>query len=384
MRIPRLFATLLLATAIAACGGKDKKTDTTPGGGTGGGDAVGMKGNDPVGGDGAGGGGTGGDGTGTGGDGTGTGGDGTGTGGDGTGGDGTGAGGDALPTKIVPPNLDPDPSEARASVQGHVRTGRDALKGDKPDPDLAIREAKAALAIDGTSVDAVVILAHAYYHKKLYDTAETILDMLMKDRETAKRNASVFYVFGLVYDKTNEAAKAFKAYQTAVQLKPDYGSALMNLGVHQLRNKQYDEAISSYEKLTGQLDYNDAATWNNLGSAYRGKSADFDAGSDRQADWLLKAEGALKRATTADKNYGLSYYNLGLLYLDADPFPSGGGSNLDTLVRLQKARTYFEEYKNLPGVDMKLFDERIKNVDKLIKREEKKRKAKASASAGSN
>jgi hypothetical protein len=46
---------------------------------------------------------------------------------------------------------------------------------------------------------------------------------------------------------------------------------------------------------------------------------------------------------------------------------------MDTLARLNRAKTYFDEYKNMPGVDMKLYDERTKDVTKLIKREEKKR-----------
>lgn len=369
--------TLLAVTAlvaVAACGGKDKGKKTTPGGATGGGsDATGMNDKDPEGGGGDAGGNP--DLPGGGG------GDGGGEAGGGDAGDGDTGGGDGDGTKepdpkYAPPNLDPDPEQARSSVQAHLRTGRDALRGDRPDPDLAIKEAKAALVIDGTSIDAVVILAHAYYHKRLYDTAETVLDMLMKDRQGAKNNAGVFYVYGLVYDKTNEPKKAELAYKTAVDLKPDYASALVNLGVHQLANKQYEDAVVTYEKLTGQLDVTGASVWNALGSAYRGRSGDYDPGSSPQADWLLKAETAFKRSTSADRNYGPAYYNLGLLYLDADPFPTSDGGSLDNLVRLQKAKTYFEEYKNMPGVDMKLFDARMKDVTKLIKREEKKRKKK--------
>lgn len=368
---------VLLALALVACGGKDKGKSTTPAGkGAGGGDATGMKDGDPVGGGGGDGGGAGGgdvspDAPGDMGGGGGGEDPGTGTGEE----PGAGAGtGDA--PRYVPPNLDPDPGEARQGVAKHLKAGRDALRGDNPDPDRAIAEAKAALTIDGTSVDAVVILAHAYYHKKLYDTAETVLDMLVKDREVAKKHAGVYFVYGLVYDKINEPAKAFLAYKTAVDLKPDYGSALVNLGVHQLRNKQYGEAIQTYETLTSQLGYADAITWNGLGSAYRGRSGDYDPGSGSRNDLLLKAELAFKRAIQANRNYGAPYYNLGVLYLDADPYPAPDGGSLDTLVRLNKAKTYFEEYKNMPGVDMKLFDERLKDVTKLIKREEKKRKKK--------
>jgi tetratricopeptide (TPR) repeat protein len=284
------------------------------------------------------------------------------------------SGGEAAP-HVAPPNLDPDPAAAAESVNKHLKTARDALKGSKPDTDKAIEQAKLALAIDGTSVDAVVVLAHANYHKKLYDTAETILDMLFKDREASHDHPGVYYVYGLIYEKTGRPEAAEKAFNTAVKLKPNYGSALVNVGMFQLRNKQYDSAIETYEKLINDLNFEGASVYNSLGSAYRGRSADFDPGSNPQADWLSKAEAAYKKAIAADSNYGIAYYNLGLLYLDADPFPTPDGK-LDTLVRLNKAKTYFDEYKNRPGVDMALYDERIKNVTKLIKREEKKRKKK--------
>lgn len=364
-------ALAILLAGAGACGGKDKGKPTTPGAGkgTGGGsDAVGMNDGDPTN-DGAGGPG-GGDGTGGAGGGDGAGATGT---GDGAGGTGDGGGTvEPTPPPIVPPNLDISPEQARTEVERHLRSARGMLGGSTPDPDGAIREAQAALAVDGTSIDAIVIIAHANYHKRLYDTAEVILDGLLEKRATSRDNSYLYYVYGLVYDKINEPQKAFAAYKKAVSLSPSFVSALVNLGVHQLTNKQYRDAVETYERLTGQLGKNDAATWNSLGSAYRGISGDFDKGSSGKDEWLAKAENAYKRAQTADKNYGPAYYNLGLLYLDADPFPTPSGP-MDTLARLNKAKTYFDEYKNMPGVDMNLYDERMKDVTKLIKREEKKR-----------
>ena len=285
---------------------------------------------------------------------------------------GTGGPGDSAGPPIVPPNLDISPEQAKTEVDRHLRVARGMLGSAVPDPDGAIREAQAALAVDGTSIDAIVVIAHANYHKRLYDTAEVILDGLLEKRPTSRDNEYLYYVYGLVYDKENEKAKAFAAYKKAVSLSPNFVSALVNLGVHQLANKQYRDAVETYEKLTGQLGKNDAASWNSLGSAYRGISGDFDPGASGKDEWLAKAENAFKRAQTADKNYGPAYYNLGLLYLDADPFPTPSGP-MDTLARLNKAKTYFDEYKNMPGVDMALYDERMKDVTKLIKREEKKR-----------
>jgi tetratricopeptide (TPR) repeat protein len=385
----RPLAAIVLGLALvgggAACG-KGKKAKTTPSAGdkSGGQDAKGMGDGDTpdLEGSGAGAGSGSGSGSGSGevalpGGGGGD----DGGGGDGSG-DGAGDGPAEAPPPIVPPNFDISPEQARSEVQRRLTAARTFLGARPPDSDGAIREARAALAADGTNIDAIVVIAHANYHKRLYDTAEVILDDLFKHRSSSQSNPYLYYVYGLVYDAIDEDQKAFVAFRRATELDASYPAALVNLGVHQLANKQYDDARRTYERLTGQLARNDAPTWNGLGSAYRGRAADYDPTSPERMTWLVKAEAAFKKAQTLDRNYGPAYYNLGLLYLDADPFPADGGGPLDTLVRLNKARTYFDEYKNLPGVDIKLYDERAKDVTKLIKREEKKRKKAASDAGG--
>lgn len=361
-----------LGGGVTACGGKDKKKPTTPSGQGKGSDAQGMNDGDPVGGDGAPGGGSG-DGGGTAFPGGG--------GEDGSGGDGSGSGSAAEAPPILPPNLDIPPGQAKAEVDRHLNAGKAMLGQGTPDPDGAIREAKAALAVDGNSIDAQLIIAHAYYLKRLNDTAEVILDGLYNKRKASQTNPYLFYVYGLVYDRNNDATRAFAAYKQAVQLDPSLASAQINLGVHQLRNKQYADAVRTFEAVTGPLAKADAANLSSLGSAYRGVSADYQAGSPQRDEYLIKAENAYKRALSVNRNYGPAYYNLGLLYLDADPFPAPEGT-MDTLVRLNRAKTYFDEYKNMPGVDLALYDERTKDVTKLIKREEKKRKKSAGSTGG--
>lgn len=373
-RFTRLGAIALAVVALAACGGgSKKKTTPTPGSGSSSGsDATGMNDTGDPNGDGVpnSGSGTGGGDTGTGGGDLGT---GTGGGDTGSGGDQTATGPDEpAPPPIVPPNLDISPEQARSEIDRHMSAAKAMLA--KPDADGAILEAKATLAIDGTNVDAQIVIAHAYYLKRLNDTAEVILDTLWnKRRQAVDRNAYLFYVYGLVYDRNNDLVRAAAAYAKSVELNPNFASAQVNHGVHQLRNKQYAAAVATYERLTGSLGRTDASTWSSLGSAYRGQASDYDPGSPNRNALLLKAETAYKRALSANQSYGPAYYNLGLLYLDADPFPADSGS-MDTLVRLNRAKTYFDEYKNMPGVDLALYDERVKDVTKLIKREEKRRK----------
>jgi tetratricopeptide (TPR) repeat protein len=283
------------------------------------------------------------------------------------------AGGGGLPPEptVIPPNLDVDPAQAKTQVDQYLAMAKTALSGPAPDAEGALKQARAALAIDAASVDAAAMVAFAYYHKKLYDTAELVLDDLFK-REAAKKNANVYYIYGLVYDQTNRPEAAVKAFRTAFELNPGHASALVNLGVHQLKNSQYQEAQQTFERLTQQFQRIDAVTLTSLGSAYRGRSAEFPPGAPDRDSFVRKAEAEYKRAQAANPSYGPIYYNLGLLYLDTDPYPGIA----DPVQRLQIAKGYFDQYKNMAGVDMKLFDSRMKDVDKAIKRAEKAKKKK--------
>jgi len=356
---PMKLGALLLAFAVA-CGGSDKKEKTTPDKAVGSGDQQSMNDSGGVPG-----------------------------GGSGSGSampnpnptPGGGSGSDMQQPSSEPPvtlpNYDPDPAQAKAQVDQHLQVAKSALALPTPDGDTALREARAALAIDAANVDAAAMVAFAYYHKKLYDTAELVLDDLFK-RETAKTNANVYYVYGLVYDHTNRPEQAVVAYKKAIELNPNLASAWVDLGIHQLQNSQYAEALQTFEKVTTQFNRSDAVTLTSLGSAYRGHSADYPAGSPDRDDNIRKAEAAYKRAMGATPSYGPAYYNLGLLYLDNDPFPGLA----DTLARLNAAKGYFDQYKNMPNVDMKLYDDRMKDVNKAIKRAEKMLKKKAKEGGG--
>ncbi|MEO6775246.1 MAG: tetratricopeptide repeat protein [Kofleriaceae bacterium] len=350
----KLLLTVALATA-AACGGGDKKAPTTPQANSGSGSAGSQSmtdTGDPTMAPTAGGGSAAGTGSAS-----------------AFGGADTQAGQEPA---VVFPNLDPDPAQAKAQVDQHLQVARQALSAPVPDADTALREAKEALKIDATSIDAAAYYAFAYYHKKQYDTAELVLDDVFK-RDAAKKNAGIYYVYGLVYDHTNRPEQAVLAYKKAVELNPNFASALTNLGAHQLENKQYVEAQATFERLTKEFNRTDAITLTNLGSAYRGHSADYPVGSGDRNTLIQASEAAYRRAVQANPNYGPAYFDLALLYLDADPFPSGNGT-LDTMQRLNAAKDFLDKYKNMPGVDIKLYDERMKDAQKAVKREEKRRK----------
>lgn len=356
---------VLLAVALAACGGKGKNDKTTPGSGSGSGsDGQSMKdGTDPTNGGVATNGGTGSGGTTP------------------TGPGPTGPTGPTGPGEVpfTPPNFDPDPATVKTQVDQQIAAAKAALAQATPDADGALRSAKAALALDASSVEAASYVAFAYYHKKLFDTAELVLDDMMNDKgdrgTKAKKSANVSYVYGLIYDKTNRPERAEFAFATAVQLDPNHVSTLVNHGVYQLKNSKYADAQQTFEKLTKQFNRTDAVTLTSLGSAYRGRSADFPKGAPDRDGFVRNAEASYKRALQASSNYGPAYYNLGLLYLDTDPFPGVS----DPLARLNTSKGYFDQYKNMPGFDLKLWETRNKDVEKAIKRAQKAQKTKAPA-----
>jgi tetratricopeptide (TPR) repeat protein len=287
----------------------------------------------------------------------------------------TSAGNDAeTPPEFKPPGLDIAPAERDRKVKKHVQKGTSALQNNA-DPDRAISEAKSALLVDETSIDAMVILAHGNVVKGYYDLAEDIL--LKAFARGGKSNKKAFFLLGLVYENTKRPEKAPIAYQNALTLDPNYKSALMNLGVNHLGSKRYQDAVKIYERLTSELGMDQASVWTNLGSAYRGHSNDFvNTDITMRNKLVLKAEESYKRAISRDKNYGNAYYNMGLLYLDADPYPVGNGE-MDRVKRLKNAKTYFDEYRRLPKSDQKLVDETAAVAQKLIDREETLRKKKA-------
>lgn len=283
-----------------------------------------------------------------------------------------------VPPELKPPGLDISPAEKAAKVSTHLQAANAAMQNNA-DPTRAIEQAKAALQVDETSIEAMVLLAHGNLVKGYYDLAE---DVLMKAfNRGGKSNKKAYFLLGLVFEKTKRLDEAPIAYQNALTLDPNYKSAIMNLGVHNLRTKRYSDAVRAFERLTNELGMNDASVWTNLGSAYRGLSLEFQVKDPAQRNKLvLNAELAYKRAISIDKNYGNVYFNLGLLYLDADPFPTPSG-DMDTVARLKQAKTYFDEYRRLAGADLKLVDTTAAVAQKLIDREELLRKKKADREA---
>jgi tetratricopeptide (TPR) repeat protein len=190
-----------------------------------------------------------------------------------------------------------------AGDAGPAREKRDQLvraelrpRGGRPqakDADGLIRAARAALDIDETNVEAMVMLAHGNYLKGYDDKAEAVPEPGAKQR-AGDAHPLLWMLLGLVYDRTDREDQALAAYERATQLKPDYLAALTNRGAIYLERKRYADAITVFEQVV-QLHASRAARTRT--SARRIAAArPSGAGQKVQRDQLLKrAESELRR-----------------------------------------------------------------------------------------
>jgi tetratricopeptide (TPR) repeat protein len=276
-----------------------------------------------------------------------------------------------------PPGQDLDPVERERIIKSHMTIGNEAAR--KGDADAMIREGMAVLDVDETNVDAMVLLAHGYYLKGYLDKSEAVTEEALK-QEKARSNAKLYMIRGLIFDKTSREDAALEAYTKATDNDAGYAAAWTNRGVIYLKRRVYsdlnpgakDGAVSCFETALKLIGRNRSAkAHNHMGSAYRGLANDD---KPRRDDLLKKAEGEFKTAMTVDPNYPPSYFNLGLLYFDADPFPG-----MDKLQRLSMALRYLKEYQRIMGPNLKPGDkveEYLATGQKAYDLEEKAQKRK--------
>ena len=88
-------------------------------------------------------------------------------------------------------------------------------------------------------------IGYAYYSMKEYKKAIKTLEKLTR-REDVVDN--VFQLIGNSYDNLGEKEKARKAYEDGLEKFPNSGALYLEYGILELSLKQYDNAISRFEK----------------------------------------------------------------------------------------------------------------------------------------
>lgn len=228
----------------------------------------------------------------------------------------------------------------------------------------AIDVATLALKQDESNVPAMIALARAYLANDQHEFAGFILDMAEKNDPS---EPVIYYIRGLIYEKSEYDFAAMEKYEEAIKLKPDFVEALNRLAVLQVNGGSFEDAAKNLEKVVSLVP-DSAVAHLNLGEAYRGIRQ-----WQKSHEHLVKAEklGADQVAVTL---------NLAFLYFAADSLPG-----MNRIKILEEARTRFLKYRDLVGakaasqtVDIDLT---LKQIDKMIKIQEKLAKKKAAAEA---
>ena len=147
---------------------------------------------------------------------------------------------------------------------------------------LKLQQGKDQLRPPKEEVQSVYALYSNGQIQEALDTVETLIKGYPKE-------PLLYNISGACYKEIGQLEKAFKNFEKAVSLKPDYAEALYNLGITLRELGQVDAAIGCYEKaLAIKPDY--AEAHNNLGNAFKELGQLDDAVKSYEKALTLKSD----------------------------------------------------------------------------------------------
>ncbi len=241
------------------------------------------------------------------------------------------------PKAALPTIRDRDPEEEKrkmATSRQQSAKARDAL--EKGTLDQAITLARAALRVHEQNVDAMLVIAEAYYKQSKYEIVQAVVSSgLAVDAKirTPAETSQLYNLQGFAFLKMEKESLATQSFKQAAESDDKNAAAWNNLGTRYLEAGDIATAASCFSYAV-ELDKGFYKAHLNLGAAQRAQGK------------LQDAEKSMLAALKMRPSYPEAYFDLGILYLDADPFPS-----LDTTARLNKSIQYLEKYKSVSNAN---------------------------------
>lgn len=188
--------------------------------------------------------------------------------------------------------------------------------------EVVISKARQILLRDEKNLDAYFAMAAANVAMGRVEIARYICDQAIS-RDAGRPD---FYFLKAKIEMAGGSQNQARTFlRRVVELDPNHPEARNNLGVLSLRTRDFDGAIEQLEAAS-KVDEASVGVWNNLGSAYKG------------AQRYDEAKSAFEKAIQLAPSAPISYFNLALLYFDAE---FGG---LDKIARMEKASDTFNLY----------------------------------------
>lgn len=216
-------------------------------------------------------------------------------------------------------------------------------------PDVAVAEAKDALAVNALEVGVYNAFAVAYMDMGDTTLARFVLQKAIQTIDDASENAELRTHLGWTYFMDGDVATAEVALKEAVALDGDMVPALVGLASVYLDDRNFEDARPLLTR-AAELDPNNAAVRLNYGLALRGVG-DLDA-----------AESEYRRAWELDPNEPAPLFNLGVLLGD---YRKDYGAAIKV----------FDDYVDEGGSEAALAEQYVQDLRKEKKRSDKRKKA---------
>jgi tetratricopeptide (TPR) repeat protein len=212
----------------------------------------------------------------------------------------------------------------------------------------AIDPLNKSLRLDPTDKDIRLSLAQSYFYLRDYKNSLTQIHLLLDQDKNYYR---AFFFEGMNFKELGDTNKAISSFQSAVQVKPDYYDAYMQLGLlcaakkNQLAPQYFDDAI--------RLDTTSAEAYYAKGKYYQ------DINNDAKAKAVYRT---LIRIDPFNEN---AYFNIGFMYLTEDSIKMAYTYfNYSVKVKPQYAEGYY--YRGLCQDILGRREQAISDIDQAI------------------
>jgi tetratricopeptide (TPR) repeat protein len=198
--------------------------------------------------------------------------------------------------------------------------------------DKAIAEARDALRDHEQNVEAMLVIAEAFYKQGKHELVLSVTGSILKVDEkilTPEEKSQALNLMGFAYLQVGKRGDAFRSFKNAAEADANNASAWNNLGVQYMWRGDFPTAEGCFEYAVS-LDGKFTEAQLNWGAALRANGK------------LAEAEKAWQQVAKMEPNWAEVHFNLGVLYLDADQIPT-----LDETAKLRAAIREFESYKTL-------------------------------------
>ncbi len=234
------------------------------------------------------------------------------------------------PKVVVPQDRDQNLEKAKMTKSRQLSAkAKQLLRAG--DEDKAIAEARLALREHEQNVEAMLVIAEAFYKQGKHELVLSVTNSILKvDAKVLlpTEKSQAYNLMGFAYLQGGQRVDAFTSFKSAAETDDQNASAWNNLGVQYMWRGQPDVAESCFEYAT-TLDGKFAEAYLNHGAALRANKK------------FPEAEKAMQQAAKLRPDWAEVHFNLGVLYLDGEALDS------DVERRNRLAIDEFERYKEM-------------------------------------